>query len=112
MRNYKCGTILLCLCLAAIITFLLPLTANSQSSPPSGAAAPTLVQAVSTSNTKGNVVSTYTIRLPNATLSGNALIVAVQQNSGTGTLSVSDDARNTYRLARSNDNGSQLVSIY
>src|SRR5207237_8928334 len=76
------------------------------------AVAPTLVQSVSTSNTRGYAVNSYTVRLPNATLSGNSVIVAVQQGSGTGALSVSDDKGNTYNLAKINDNLSQIVSIY
>jgi len=58
------------------------------------------------------VVNSYTIRLPNATLSGNALIVAVNQNSGTVALSVSDNKGNPYTLAKTNDDTNQKISIY
>jgi hypothetical protein len=54
--------------------------------------------------------------LPNATLAGNALIVAVQQRSGTGGVAVSDDVGNAYNVGGTNDDGNQhgnqLVSIY
>src|SRR5438552_1121030 len=73
---------------------------------------PTLVQVVSTSNAKGNFVNSYTVRLPNATLSGNSMVVAVQQDSGTGLLSVSDNKGNLYNLAKANNDGSQMVSVY
>jgi len=46
------------------------------------------------------------------TLSGNSLVVAVQQGSGTGTLSISDDKGNAYNLAKANDDGRQTASVY
>src|SRR6266446_6733288 len=73
---------------------------------------PTLVQALNTSSTQGNVVNSYTIRLPNATLSGNAVIVAVEQRSGSGALSVSDNRGNAYNRAITNDDAEALVSVY
>src|SRR5439155_7838725 len=77
---------------------------------------PTLVQAVSTSNSQGNSVNEYTARLPNATLSGNCVLLAVQsasvQRGGAGSPTVSDDGGNTYNLARANDDGIQVVSVY
>ncbi len=79
---------------------------------PAGTTVPTLVQAVNTSSTAGNVENTYTVRLPNATLSGNSVVLAVQQKSGTGALSVSDDKGNTYNLGKTNDDGVQTVSVF
>src|SRR6185295_9033961 len=46
------------------------------------------------------------------TLSGNALVVAVQQDTGTGALSVSDNKGTVYNLAKRNDDASSIVSVY
>jgi len=75
-------------------------------------ATPTLVQVVNTSNTGGYLVTTYTVRLPNATLGGNCVVLAVQRGSGSGALTVSDDKGNAYNLGKANDDGNQAVSVF
>lgn len=46
-------------------------------------ATPTLVQKMSYQNMQGNGVTKYSMRFPNTVLSGNAVIVATNQNGGT-----------------------------
>src|SRR5437764_1342115 len=70
---------------------------------------PTLVQTVSTSSTYGNLVNIYTVRLPNATRSGNCVVLAVRRDSGSAALTVSDDKGNAYNLGIDNDDGGQDV---
>jgi hypothetical protein len=79
-----------------------------------GSDVPTLVQHVSESNTQGNAVSAYIIRLPNTTEGGNCLIVGVNsQFSGVPpTITVSDDKGDAYNEIISHSDGIQTVSLF
>lgn len=67
---------------------------------------------VSASNTQGNAVSRYTLRLPNGTQSGNCIIVGFQYGSVPGvTALVTDDKGNSYNVPISHDDGSQVVNL-
>jgi IPT/TIG domain-containing protein len=67
---------------------------------------------VSASNTQGNPVSSYALRLPNGTQSANCIIVAFQYSATPGvTASVSDDKGNTYSTPISNSDGNQVVNL-
>jgi hypothetical protein len=73
---------------------------------------PTVSQHVSCSTTGGDAQSSYTCRLPNATLSNNLIVFGVTYSSSATSASVTDDAGNSYRLGVSQDDGNQVVSIY
>jgi hypothetical protein len=67
---------------------------------------------VSVSNTQGYGVSEYDLRLPNATMSGNCVIVGFQYSATAGaTASVSDDKGNSYSTPLSNSDGNQIVNL-
>lgn len=67
---------------------------------------------VSGSSTQGNTVSSYSLRLPNLTQSGNCIIVAFQYSATAGvTASVSDDRGNTYSPPASSSDGRQIVNL-
>jgi hypothetical protein len=80
-----------------------PLTGSS--------AAPALVQHVSHSNTQGNPVTAYQIRLPNRTQSGNCLVVGVNSSSSGAIPTVTDDVGNTYTRLVSNSDGNQRATL-
>jgi hypothetical protein len=75
---------------------------------------PTLVQHVLCSNNEGYLVQTYDCKLPNPTLSGNAVIVAFQYSDGTGvsSVTVSDDLGDSYSSLVSHTDGNQIVNIF
>ena len=75
---------------------------------------PTLVQHVLCSNEEGNLVATYDCKLPNATLSGNAVIVAFQYADGSDVsgVTVSDDFGDSYSPLVTHTDGNQIVNIF
>jgi len=75
-------------------------------------ATPTLVQHVSQSSTQGNAVTTYQIRLPNATQSGNCLIVGVSNGASAVIPTLTDDQGNAYTRAISNADGNQRLTLF
>jgi hypothetical protein len=67
---------------------------------------------VSGSSTQGNTVSQYNLRLPNATISGNCLVVGFQYSAGGGvTASVSDDKGDSFSAPISHSDGNQVVNL-
>ena len=67
---------------------------------------------VSGSNTQGYATTAYSLRLPNATLSGNCVIVGFQYGSTSGvTPSVTDDKGNSYAIVAKHDDGNQVVNL-
>jgi hypothetical protein len=67
---------------------------------------------VSASSTQGYGVSEYDLRLPNATMSGNCVIVGFQYSVTAGvTASVSDDQGNSYSTPISNIDTNQIVNL-
>jgi hypothetical protein len=67
---------------------------------------------VSGSSTQGNAVNQYNLRLPNATMSGNCLIVGFQYSAGGGvTASVSDDKGDSFSAPISHNDGNQVVNL-
>lgn len=57
-------------------------------------------------------VTNYFIRMPNAVLSGNALICAFDNDHGGTPTSLTDDVGHTLTLANSTDNGNSKLSVY
>jgi len=78
------------------------------------ASTPALVQHVSCSNSQGNPAATYDCKLPNATLSGNAVIVAFQYADGNGVtnVTVSDDRGDSYAPLVAHTDGNQVANIF
>jgi hypothetical protein len=67
---------------------------------------------VSGSSTQGNTVSSYALRLPNLTQTGNCIIVAFQYSVSAGiAATVSDDMGNTYSTPISNSDARQVVNL-
>jgi hypothetical protein len=67
---------------------------------------------VSGSNTQGNEVSSYILRLPNPSLAGNCIIVGFQYADTSGvTPSVKDDQGNTYSTPVQSSDGRQVVNL-
>jgi hypothetical protein len=68
---------------------------------------------VSASSTLGYGVSRYDFPLPNATMSGNCVVVGFQYSARDGniTATVSDDRGNTYSPLISNNDGTQIVNL-
>ena len=76
-------------------------------------AVPTLVQHVSTPNTRSNYTTGLNIYLPNKSLSKNCILVAVQNAPTPGvTVSVIDDRANTYVPGPTNGSGDPTVSLF
>jgi hypothetical protein len=81
--------------------------------PPTGGQTPGFASNhVSASSTQGYGVSRYDFRLPNATMSGNCVVVGFQYSTMAGvTASVIDDEGNVYSTPISHDDGNQVVNL-
>src|SRR2546423_427852 len=75
-------------------------------------ATPTLVQHVSHSNTQGNTVTSYQVRLPNPSLAGNCILVGVNRSAAGVAPTVTDDKSNTYTSLGSSSDGNQVVHLF
>jgi chitodextrinase len=75
------------------------------------AGTPTLVQHVATAMEQ-NPVTTFTIPLPNAAGSGNALILGVQYQSSGSVTSVTDNGGNNWVLGPTETNYDQTMALY
>ena len=75
-------------------------------------ATPLLVQHVSQSSTQSNAVTSYQIRLPNATQGGNCLIVGVHSDSSGAIPTVRDDQGNTYTQIVTNGDGLENLTLF
>jgi Bacterial Ig domain len=101
-------------CLAVGLLFLSTLGAADAAVTPENSGTPTLVQHVLCSNSGGYNVITYDCKLPNATLGGNAVIVAFQYADGEEIpdVTVSDDAGNRYTSLVTHTDGNQIANIF
>src|SRR5215475_6161329 len=88
------------------------ITASPSSSSGTGTLPTFASNHASGSNVQGNQVNSYVLRLPNATLPGNCVIVGFQHNSLAGvSSSITDDKGNAYTIVAKHDDGRQVLNL-